>query len=124
MVHTVVVVDDDLHTLDVLQLLLSIRGINVVAFERADGVVEAIRELKPDVVLLDLRMPEDRRAGLHLLAQLRGDDTTAQVPVILMSADHAALVDYAARLTELHALPLTKPVERNRLYQMVEQAAA
>jgi DNA-binding response OmpR family regulator len=49
MVRTVVVVDDDLHTVDILQLFLSIRGLDVVAFERADGVVEAIHELKPDV---------------------------------------------------------------------------
>ena len=61
MVHTVV--DDDLDTLDFLQLFLSMQGLHVVAFDHADGVTEAIRDVEPDVVLLDLQTPEDRPGG-------------------------------------------------------------
>ncbi len=124
MMQTVVLVDDDLHTLDILQLFLSIRGLDVVAFERTDGVVEAIRELKPDVVLLDLQSREDRRAGLHLLDQLRVDTMTATIPVILMSADHEALARHADRLRDLGATCLRKPFYLDRVYLMLEQAAA
>ena len=123
MVHTVVVVDDDLNTLDILQLSLSIRGMEVVAFERCDGVMEVLREIKPDVVLLDLQSRVDRRAGLHLLAQIRADELTATIPVILMSADHDALTRYADRLRDLGATSLRKPFYLNRVCQMLEQAA-
>ena len=65
MVQTVVVVDDDPDTLDFLQLFLSMQGLHVVAFDHGDGVVEAIRDVKPDVVLLDLQTPDDRHGPTH-----------------------------------------------------------
>ena len=124
MVQTVVVVDDDLDILDFLQLFLSMQGLHVVALDHADGVIEAIRDVKPDVVLLDLQAPRDRQAGLVVLDHLRADGLTSAIPVILMTADHGALRRHAVRLQELGATPLPKPFEPDRLWQMITQLAA
>ncbi len=122
--QTVAVVDDDPDVIEFVEMFLSMQGVHVVAFDHAGDVIEAIRDIKPDVVLLDLQTPDDRQAGLRILAQIRADDVLARVPVILMSADHAALVRHATRLQALDALPLMEPFDPYQLYQMMEQLAA
>ncbi len=118
------VVDDDLDTIDFLQLFLSMQGLYVVAFDHADGVLEAIWEVKPDVVLLDLQTPEDRQAGLVVLDRLCADAQAAAIPVVLMSCDDDALRRHAGRIQELGATPLPKPFEPARLWQMIKQFVA
>ena len=122
--QTVAVVDDDPDVIEFLEMFLSMQGLRVVAFDHAGDVIEVIRDIKPDVVLLDLQTPDDRQAGLRILAQIRTDEVLARVPVILMSADHAALVRHATRLRALDALPLMEPFDPYQLYQMIEQLAA
>ena len=124
MARTVVVVDDDPDTLEFLQLLLCMQGVHVVTVDHTGDVIDVIRDARPDVVLLDLQTPLDRRAGLGILAQFRADEATARVPVILMSADDAALTRHAAHLRELGARLLAKPFEPDHLCRMLEQAAA
>lgn len=78
----VIVVDDQALVREGIRTLLQMAGIDVVA-EAADGeeALEAIDRHRPDVVLLDLRMP--RRDGIWALEQLRerGDD----VPVLVLT---------------------------------------
>lgn len=121
-VMTVVVVDDDLDLLDLLQLVLSLRGVHVVVCDHGPDVMNVIREAKPDLVLLDLQAPGDRRAGLEILARLRADPMTSMIPAILMTGDHDALQRHSARLVELHATPLRKPFDVDHVLHMVEHA--
>ncbi|MFD8972678.1 response regulator [Streptomyces sp. NPDC059593] len=81
---TLLVADDDEVTRSGLRTLLAAQpGIEVVG-EAADGVevVEQARRLRPDVVLMDVRMP--RRNGIdatrHLLAEAGGSDGSAAGP--------------------------------------------
>lgn len=122
MVKTVVVVDDDADTLDFLELLLSLEGFQVVACAHDAGVGDIIREVRPDLVLLDLQTPTDRRAGLVLLRQLRADAGTATTKVIVMSTDRYALADHAARLGELRATSLWK-LDLEQLRALLEQTS-
>ncbi|MDH5217487.1 MAG: response regulator [Gammaproteobacteria bacterium] len=65
-----------------LEGLLERRGINVVAsIGEAERGVEAARELKPDIVLLDIRMPNTN--GLKILAQLRESDK--KTPIVMLT---------------------------------------
>lgn len=72
------VVDDEALVRSGFELILGAApDIDVVAAVDGDIAVETIRRVRPDVVLLDIRMP--RRSGLDILAELRGD---AERPVI------------------------------------------
>ena len=88
----VLVIDD--HTLfrEGLEGLLVRRGIEVVGSlgEGKEGLRLA-HALKPDVVLLDMRMPEIN--GLSILRQLQQDEFKAPVVILTMSSDERDLVE-------------------------------
>ena len=98
----VVVVNDDLDTLEFLDLVLSSRGIAVVVYSVHTDAAALILRILPSLVLLDLQTPADRRAGLRVLDQLRADDATVAIPVVLMSSDHRALGRHASRRRRFH----------------------
>lgn len=52
------------------------------------AAIAAARKIKPTVILLDLVMPEI--SGLTLLAEFRGDPTTADIPIVILSAEEDA----------------------------------
>jgi len=80
----VVLADDNADMREYIRRLLAGAGYEV--FPVADGLtaLAAVRELRPDLVLSDVMMP--RLDGLGLLAALREDMATRQIPVILLSA--------------------------------------
>jgi two-component system LytT family response regulator len=84
----------------------------------ADGeeAVEAIREHSPDVVLLDIQMPN--LDGFEVVAAL-GD---AQQPVVIFVTAHD---QYALRAFEVHAFDyLLKPVDQDRLRETITRAVS
>lgn len=77
----VVIIDDDPDARDFLRMGLEIGGFEIVG-EGGDGpsALDAVREGKPDVVLLDLHMPDI--GGIELLPQLRELHRTARFVVV------------------------------------------
>lgn len=77
----VLVVDDEPQILRALKINLSVRGYEVVTAATGSGALRAAAEQRPDVVILDLGLPDI--SGIEVLAGLRGWLT---VPVIVLSA--------------------------------------
>jgi twitching motility two-component system response regulator PilH len=86
----VLIVDDDLDTLETLEAILQMEG--VTELRKARSLAEANQILasgfRPCAVLLDLML--DRERGETLLRRLASDPTTADIPVIVFSGDHQA----------------------------------
>ncbi len=76
------VIDDDHAIRWVLEKALQRDDLAVTTFDSAVGVIEALRQGKPDAVIADIRMPG--MSGLELLAQLR--ERLPELPVIIMTA--------------------------------------
>jgi signal transduction histidine kinase len=107
----VVIIDDDRATLELLTAYLVGTGVQVV--RARDGVegLEEIRRRRPVAVVLDIRLPGID--GWAVLDALRSDETTRDVPVIIVS-----ILDEKSRGLALGAASyLTKPVSRDDLIE-------
>ncbi|MEV7553395.1 response regulator [Amycolatopsis sp. NPDC089917] len=78
---TVLVVDDEPQIVRALRINLSARGYKVITAHDGTAALKAVAETKPDVVVLDLGLPD--LDGTEVIAGLRGWTT---VPIIVLSA--------------------------------------
>lgn len=100
----ILVVDDESDVRDLLSKFLTRRGYKVQTAADGEAAIEAIRESRPDIVLLDIRLP--KIDGLSVLQRLR--DESDDVAIITMSG--SADEDTARKSLELGAADfITKP---------------
>jgi DNA-binding response OmpR family regulator len=92
---TVLVADDDADILRFMELNLRLEGFQVVtARDGADALAKAVA-IRPDLVLLDVRMPGID--GYTICARIRADARLAAVPVIIVTANYGSAEVEAAR---------------------------
>lgn len=85
MAHRLLIVDDEPAIVMVLQEVLSGEGFAVSTAPDGRSALEALRTVPPpDIVLLDLRMPD--LSGQEVLAAMRADPNLRYIPVILITA--------------------------------------
>ena len=113
----VLYVEDHEAQRDIMVQMLELYGYEVdVACNGEEGVKKA-REWRPDVVLMDIRMP-GRIDGFVAVRQLRDDPDTADIPIIVVaawgSAKHKERAMRAGADTHL-----TKPVPMNELIRAI-----
>ena len=86
--------------------------------EASDGItaLELVREVEPDVVILDLMLP--RLGGLEVLARLRADEQLRQVPVLVITAWNETREDVLAAGAADFA---TKPFDPEALKTSIEK---
>lgn len=82
--ETILVVDDDRDIAKFVQMNLELHGFKVLVAHDAFRALELIEEHKPDLAVVDWRMP--RMDGLELTKRLRADPMTAALPVIMLTA--------------------------------------
>ena len=80
---SVLIVDDEPLTQDMLRLMLEPAGFRVTSAEHGVEALEKIQESKPDIVLLDVMMPH--MDGITVCKKLRSDPQTAALPIIMLS---------------------------------------
>ena len=106
---TIVVVEDDRRSLDLITLYLEDAGVEVVTARDGQEGLEAVRRVHPAAVVLDLRLP--KLDGWDLLALLKADPATAAIPVVVVS-----MVDERGKGFALGAAEyLVKPVGRDEV---------
>lgn len=83
--NRILILDDDNDIRSIIRMSLEFVG-NYDVVECSDGrsIVELARETRPDLILLDVMMPD--MDGPTVLAMLRTDDDTALIPVIFLTA--------------------------------------
>jgi DNA-binding response OmpR family regulator len=80
----VMVVDDAVSELKVMEGILKSAGHQVVCCETGEGLEERIAQERPDVLLLDIVMPN--RNGYDVLRGMRRDPRTKDTPVVFVSS--------------------------------------
>jgi signal transduction histidine kinase/CheY-like chemotaxis protein len=115
---TVVVVEDDRRSFDLLRVYLEAAGARVVRARDGREGLDTVRRLSPAGVVLDILLPGID--GWDVLAQLKADPATAAIPVVVVS-----MVDERGRGFALGAAEyLVKPVGKEQLLAALYRAAA
>jgi len=116
--RSILVVDDEPQTRDLLRLMLKRDGYEV--FEAEDGydALEKVKALVPDMVLLDVMMPDID--GLTVCRRIRKDEMLSDLPVLMLSArTHLEAVEKGIMAGATRYL--TKPIGRKELLQHISE---
>ena len=80
----VVYIEDEQEMIDLVRLILARKGYEVIGASGGREGLDLARRILPDVVLLDLMMPD--MDGWEVYQQMKADATTRQIPVIVVTA--------------------------------------
>ncbi len=101
-------IDDDAIEIELLESLLADKGYRVTAFQSGKQAVYEAASLNPDLILLDVMMPE--MDGFQVCRRLKADDRTRHIPVIFVTAKNDKLNE--SKGFELGAVDyITKPID-------------
>jgi DNA-binding response OmpR family regulator len=116
---TVVCIEDEPEMVDLIKLILGRKGFELTGAMGGREGLEVIRRVKPDLVLLDLMMPDID--GWEVYQQMKADEELKHIPVIVVTAK-AQSID---KVLGLHIAKVddyvTKPFGPQELLQSVEK---
>jgi len=112
----IIIVEDQPDVADLLEEMLGIDGYQVTKIHSSTGALSVIQAEKPDVVLLDIMMPDI--SGLEVLRFMRREPDLQRTPVVIVSA-RTLPEDIRTGLDAGATAYLTKPVDVNKLRETV-----
>lgn len=117
-----VYVEDEREMIDLVRLILGRRGFEVIGANGGRDGLETIRRELPDLVLLDLMMPD--MDGWDVYQQMKAEEATRDIPVIVVTAK-AQSID---KVLGLHIAKvddyISKPFSPQELSESVEKVLA
>jgi len=113
----VLIVDDEIHIIHVVAIKLRNNGYEVIAAENGAEALKLACEDKPDIIVTDFQMPV--MTGLELVRQLRSNEATKDVPVIMLTARGFAVEDKEIKDLEISEF-LSKPFSPKELLRCIE----
>jgi len=116
---TIICIEDEPEMIDLIKLILRREDFKFVGAVGGQDGLEKVRELKPDLVLLDLMMPEVD--GWEVYRQMKSDDELSNIPVVVVTAK-AQSID---KVLGLHIAKvdkyITKPFSPQELLECVNE---
>ena len=83
-IRRAVYIEDEQEMIDLVKLILSRKRFEVIGANGGREGLDAVRKNLPDVILLDLMMPD--MDGWEVYQQLKADESTRDIPVIVITA--------------------------------------
>jgi DNA-binding response OmpR family regulator len=96
MTRTVLVVEDDFDTQHPLAEILRLKGYAVVTASDSERGFATALVKRPDLIITDLLLPG--KSGLHLIMNVRKDDSLKRIPIMVISGCLPPMLDEAKRL--------------------------
>lgn len=113
----ILIVDDEYLTTEMLSTFLNIIGHQATEAYSGHEMWTKLHYTQPDAILLDIMLPDSN--GLELCRDLRADERTAKVPIIIISA-HAPPMNREADAAGADAY-LVKPISLQRLRDVLAE---
>jgi DNA-binding response OmpR family regulator len=118
--HHILVIEDDAVTLEYMEEFLSLYGYQVTPWNTSARAVEQVARCQPDLVILDQRL--DRAiGGWEILQALHSQPATADIPVILYSAENAFLHTHRDRVLAMGGDVVNKPFLPDELLEKIRE---
>jgi len=115
----VVCIEDEPEMIDLVKLILGRKGFDLIGAVGGREGLDTVRRLKPDLVLLDLMMPD--MDGWEVYQKMKADDELRDIPVVVVTAK-AQSID---KVLGLHIAKVddyvTKPFGPQELLQSVRK---
>ena len=121
MAQRILIVDDEPNIVLALELLMKKEGYEVHAVDNGEKALQAARELKPDLILLDVMMP--RLDGYEVCQLLRADVTLQETFIIMLTAKGRE-VEREKGLALGADLYITKPFSTREVVARVKELLA
>jgi DNA-binding response OmpR family regulator len=106
--RTILIVDDDRSVADTFARMLKLEGFTVATALSAEAGLELAETVKPDAIILDMRMPITN--GLQFLRQVRARPHLVEVPVAIVTGDYFLSDSIQLELKTLGASIRFKPL--------------
>jgi CheY-like chemotaxis protein len=116
MIPTILVVEDNPMNLELVRDVLTSASMKVVEAHTAQEGLTAASEIKPDLILLDIRLPG--MDGYAMLERLKGNSLTASIPVVALTAQ-AMVGDREQALAAGFSEYIPKPIDTRTLAAQV-----
>lgn len=116
---TVLIIEDEADAADLFAEMMRVGGFRVLKTSASAPAITLMTEEKPDIVLLDIMMPDV--SGLDILRQMRADPELTNIPVVVVSAKSMP-ADIKNGMEAGASTYLTKPVGFLELKEAVERA--
>jgi PAS domain S-box-containing protein len=113
--NTVLIIDDDENSRDILTRYLEKEGYTVYQANDSDSGIQLAEEHKPDVITLDIMMPD--KDGWSTLQSLKDNSVTEKIPVIMVSI----VADKETAITLGAVDALMKPIDKKLLVDAVKR---
>ena len=115
----VVCIEDEIEMIDLLKLVIERHGHTFFSAEGGREGLDLIERVRPDVILLDLMMPE--MDGQEVYRQLKRSDSTRDIPIVIVTA-RAQSID---RALWMHIVKVddyvTKPFSPSELIERIDR---
>ena len=118
----VLVVNDTQEILELFQDILEAMGFDVVLMSYAPRELDRVREVAPDLIVLDFLMGEREMLGWQLLQKLKMDRQLDSIPIVVCTAAVRAVSEQQGYLTEQGVLVVLKPFNVDQLEEAVRRA--
>ena len=104
----ILVVDDEMDIRIFISTLVETSGYKPLVAKDGEEGLKMVKEHKPDLVILDVMMPKE--SGLKLYREIKTDETTKHIPVIMVSAVSKKTFFHSYReLNRYHGASIAEP---------------
>ena len=118
---TILIIDDEPDTLTYFVNLFEDNGYNTITAENGDEAVAKVRDNPPDLITLDITMPE--MSGVKFYRTLRGDEKRKSIPIIIVTGVDDSFKQFISSRKQVPPPDgyLSKPIDEEELLSLVKK---
>lgn len=120
---TVLIVDDEPDVVTFISTLLEDNGYSTVTAQNGDEALARLKEARPDVITLDISMPE--KSGVRLYRDMKENDEWKDIPIVIVtgiSGDFERFISTRSQVPPPEGY-ISKPIEEKEILELIKKLA-